>query len=498
MKLSEPERNSILGGLVAVGQSGAKAEALASADLLRATLPIGPHLRALEPDILLIVGGRGAGKSHLFRVVNSPNGPEALGLSSRSSGNNIWLRGFSTGPTDAAPYQLPGETVLERFTAGRRRADLVDFWRGLLVGVLLNRGDSVSELLRTHLPQRAVETLRDLGRISEWHPVVVESLEDVETALNKLDTELAAEGHYLFVTYDDLDVMAVEWDQKRLLIQALLQFWLGQWRRWQRIRPKIFLRRDLLSADFLQFPDASKLEGNRLDLKWSSTQLYQLVFKLWANQNENSRIYTTQELGLRFHQTQRLGWLYDNPWPADELLRAVVGRTMGQFMDSGSRKGRTFEWIPNHLQDANGEIVPRSMINLFSLAAEDEIANQRAAGTLLSHLSFGAAIEQVSRRRINELEEEYPWLAAIRPPLQGQQVPMTKDQMIGVLYQVDWKQVDRPPDTRDPGRLLDDMLQIGILRLTTDRRIHVPDIYLYGFGLKRKGGIRRPSKSATI
>jgi hypothetical protein len=269
---------------------------------------------------------------------------------------------------------------------------------------------------------------------------------------------------------------------------------LGQSRRWQRIRPKIFLRRDLLSADFLQFPDASKLEGNRLDLKWLPTQLYQLVFKLWANQNEDSRVFATRDLGLHFREDRWLGWLYEAPWPADDLLREVVSRAMGQFMGSGSRKGRTFEWIPNHLQDANGEIVPRSMINLFSLAAEDEIANQRAAGTLLSHLSFGAAIEQVSRRRIKELEEEYPWLAAIRPPLQGQQVPMTREQMIGVLHQVDWKQVDRPPVSHDPSHLLDDMLQIGILRLTTDKRIHVPDIYLYGFGLKRKGGIRRPAQ----
>ncbi len=498
MKPAQSERSLILAGLIAIGQSGAKAEALAADDLLRATLPIRSHLRALEPDILLIVGGRGAGKSHLFRVVNSPNGPEALGLSSGASRRDIWIRGFSTAPTQAAPYQLPGETVLERFAAGHSRADLVDFWRGLLVGVLLNHEDSVSESLRTRLPQHITTALRDLSRVFEWHPLVIKSLEDMETALNKLDAELAAQDRYLFVTYDDLDVMAIEWDQKRFLIQALLQFWLGQRRRWQRIRPKIFLRRDLLSADFLQFPDASKLEGNRLDLKWSPTQLYQLVFKLWANQNEVSRVYITQELGLRFFETRWLGWLYDNPWPADELLREVVRRIMGQFLGSGSRKGRTFEWIPNHLQDANGEIVPRSMINIFCLAAEDEVTNQRAADTLLSDLSLGAAMEQVSMRRIKELEEEYPWLAAIRPLLQGQQVPMTRDQMIGVLYQVDWKQVDRPPDTRDPGRLLDDMLQIGILRLTTDRRIHVPDIYLYGFGLKRKGGIRRPSKSATI
>jgi len=497
MKLSRSERSSILAGLVAIGQLGAKAEALDADDLLRATLPIRSHLRALEPDILLIVGGRGAGKSHLFRVVNAPNGPEALGLSGEAPRRDIWIRGFSAAPTHAAPYQLPSETVLERFAAGRSRADLVDFWRGLLAGALLNCTDSVSALLRTRLPQPITGALHDLSQISEWHPAVIQSLEAVDTALNKLDTELAAQGRYLFVTYDDLDVMAVEWDQKRLLIQALLQFWLGQWRRWQRIRPKIFLRRDLLSADFLQFPDASKLEGNRLDLKWSPMQLYQLVFKLWANQNEASRLYNTQELGLRFIETRWLGWLYENPWPADDLLREAVSHIMGPFMGSGSRKGRTFEWVPNHLQDANGEIVPRSMINIFALAGEDEVTNQRATDVLLSYLSFGAAIEQVSIRRIKELEEAYPWLAAIRPSLQGQQVPVTREQMIDVLQQVDWKQVDRPPISRDPGHLLAEMLQTGILRLTTDRRFHVPDIYLYGFGLKRKGGIRRPSKAAT-
>ena len=27
---------------------------------------------------------------------------------------------------------------------------------------------------------------------------------------------------------------------------------------------------------------------------------------------------------------------------------------------------------------------------------------------------------------------------------------------------------------------------------TPDNRVNVPEIYLYGFGLKRKGGIRRP------
>jgi hypothetical protein len=493
MTMLESQRVQILNGLAAIGELGAKAEALEPAELLRLTLPIRAHLHALEPDILLIVGGRGAGKSHLFRVINLPDGPAALEYEGRSSGA-IWLRGFSTSPTPALPVSFPGETVLQRFAQDRPRTDLVDFWRGLLVGTIIRQGGKESALLRSALPDSLTNALADLSSISKWHTELVKLLEDVEAALNRLDDELGRQQRYLFATYDDLDVMAVEWDQKRALIQALLQFWLGQWRRWQRIRPKIFLRRDLFSAEFLNFPDASKLEGNKLDLRWTPTQLYQLAFKLWANQDEACRTFL-EEAGLfQFREDQWLGWIYESPWPTDDALRRAVHRLMGQFMGRGPKKGRTFEWIPNHLQDANGEIVPRSIINLFSLAAEDEVANHRASGTLLAPVSFGAAIEQVSERRIQELEEEYPWLGAVRLPLQGQQVPMTRERLMELLREVDWSGVERPPVSQDPNRLIRDMLQIGILRLTTEGRIHVPDIYLYGFGLKRKGGIRRPSE----
>lgn len=487
----DQDHGQILKGLAGIGQLGAKAEALAPEELLRLTLPIRAHFHALEPDILLILGGRGAGKSHLFRVINLPDGPAALGYKGRSSGA-IWLRGFSTGPTPALPVPFPGETVLQRFAQDKSSTDLIDFWRGLLIGAILALDVEESKLLRNSLADSLTNALIKLSHISIWHTELINSLEEAEAALNRLDDELAGQNRYLFATYDDLDVMAVEWDQKRALIQALLQFWLGQWRRWQRIRPKIFLRRDLFSADFLNFPDASKLEGNKLDLQWTPAQLYQLVFKLWANQDDACRAFLEEGGLFEFRSDRWLGWTYGSPEPTDDTLRPATHRIMGQFMGRGPKKGRTFEWIPNHLQDANGEIVPRSIINLFSLAAEDEIANRRASKTLLSPVSFGAAIEQVSERRIKELEEEYPWLAAVRLPLQGQQVPMTKERLIELMRQVDWSSVERLPVSQDPNRLISDMLQIGILRLTREGRIHVPDIYLYGFGLKRKGGIRRP------
>ncbi len=493
------ERQRILYGLTAIGELGAKAESIKPDLLLRRTLPIRAHVRALEPDVLLVIGGRGAGKSHLFRVINLPDGPRALGYHASPSGA-IWLPGFTTRPTISPTPPLPGETVLQRFAEGRSRTDLMDFWRGLLLGVVLGSGDlrdgDLVRHVRDGIPQPLVDALRDPSAISDWYESLTSSLERVERALDRLDQELERRQQHLIATYDDLDVMAVEWNEKRALIQALLQFWLGGWRRWRRLRPNFFLRRDLIAPDFLAFPDASKFDAHKMELRWTPTQLYQLVFKLWANEGDDCRGFVGK-LGLCLTQDNLLGWTYTGSDPTEDALRICVEKIVGPFMGGGPKKGRTFAWIPNHLQDAIGEIVPRSMINLFSLAAQDELEHSRASETLLSPLSFQVALEETSRRRILELQEEYPWLEAVRPVLTGRHVPIPRDDLAILLGEIEWSGVERPPISREPNALIDSMLQIGILRLTLDKRIHVPDIYLYGFGLKRKGGIRRPRTEVT-
>ena len=34
--------------------------------------------------------------------------------------------------------------------------------------------------------------------------------------------------------------------------------------------------------------------------------------------------------------------------------------------------------------------------------------------------------------------------------------------------------------------------KLGIVFVARDGRVNVPEIYLHGFGMKRKGGLRRP------
>jgi len=493
MSFTTEDRESLLDGLVGLGIWGSKAEAIEQEGFFRRTMPVRRHLDALEPNILLIIGGRGAGKTHLFKAVNLPEGPNALGVEGRAKGG-IWLRGFSIHSVLGEAPIFPDDIVIQKYAKGKDRVDLNYFWMGLLLGAALRSEGIPKDILRAHLPLELQNALQDLRRPELWFTYLVKNLEDSLAALDSLDHELATRDQFLFFTYDDLDVMALGWSEKRMLIQALLQFWLARWRRWARIRTKIFLRKDLFSSEFLAFPDASKLDGHRLDLVWNPIQLYQLVFKSWANGNRACYRFLEREGAIEFSQHPLLGWTY-SVMPERDQLRQVVEAMVGKFMGAGPKKGRTFDWMPNHLQDANGEIAPRSMLNLFAFAANDERNHHRAYNTqrLLTPSSFAASIEEVSRRRISELQEEYPWLDAVKPVLENNHVPMPEDEMIDLLGQIDWSEVERPPPSTAPNRLMNNLLEIGILRNAARDRIHVPDIYLFGFGLKRKGGVKRPA-----
>lgn len=493
------QREEILTGLAGIGFLGAKAEAFDSHSLLRSTLIVPHHLHFLEPNILLILGERGAGKSHLFQLVNSPQAQPILKSRRprrRRPRHAIWTTGFYTRSLkNLAPLYFPIKEVLQRFAKGRSQTELLDFWRGLLIGAILKQVEpEYKDLLHEHLPDSTVQALSNLTHISGWHSEIVTHLEAVESALNQLDQTLASQNRFLFVTYDDLDVMAVEWREKRALIQSLLRFWSSQWRRWRGLRPKIFLRLDLFTPEFLQFPDALKLGGHKMELHWRSLDLYQLAFKAWANSNAASLDYLSQA-GLSMVEDELLGWTYSEPRPSESALRAVVHQMMGQFMGGGLTKGRTFEWIPNHLRDTNRKIVPRSYLNLLAQAAKDELENARAKDNfLLSPLSIVRSIEAVSEYRIRELGEEYPWLEILSPIFNDLDIPITRKKLTNLLRGIEWQNEEpsRGPSRQSPSEIVDDLLKIGILRLTSDRRIHVPDLYLYGFKMKRRGGIRRP------
>ncbi len=104
------------------------------------------------------------------------------------------------------------------------------------------------------------------------------------------------------------------------------------------------------------------------------------------------------------------------------------------------------------------------------------------------------AVAHVSVDRVQELTlEEYQWLQNLIRRLKNKTMLMDLDEFLTYLVPQNWPETERE---RLPGKTDHEILEcletLGIVIRTTDGRINIPEIYLHGFGLKRKGGIKRP------
>ncbi len=122
----------------------------------------------------------------------------------------------------------------------------------------------------------------------------------------------------------------------------------------------------------------------------------------------------------------------------DEItIRRVINVVIGEFMGSGKSKGMSYSWIPNHLQDANSEIYPRSFLQLFAEAHGLKKIPQSYRRTTYLVFLFATALDIVSERRIREVMEEIEWISAVKPVLLGKTVPMEKSEMEDILAKAD-------------------------------------------------------------
>ncbi|MCW2279218.1 hypothetical protein [Heliophilum fasciatum] len=468
--------------------------------ILQTILPLPDHRRALEPDILLILGGRGSGKTKFFRLLGMAQGRQALikKLGSRALADfnqTHWVN--SLGRTKQKENRFPLQDSVSQFGAKATALDWRAFWVGLLLGSVLHyvkqdEGKSFSGVLcldQLNEPLR-LRLENHLNEIASWVPLVRDQFEGISALLDEVDERLLQSDQWLFITYDEIDRLTPGFTELVEPICGLLAFWLDRWRRWERIRPKIFLRTDLFSDEFLQFPDAAKLKAHQIRLEWTTPWLYQLLVRSMANVGMEE--YLQSIPGLLSTKDPVLGWL---PGTDEKLFQQLTEQMIGEYMGANPRRGSTFRWIPHHLQDADGRITPRSFLKLFALAAQREKesfnADQLPEARLLQPLSLQGALIEASKVRIQELCEGYPWLAAITPTLHGLEVPVEKKFLLQAIQDTKWEGEKNPPN-HQPESILRYLIQLGIAEERLDTRINVPEIYLYGFGLKRRGGIKRP------
>jgi hypothetical protein len=447
----------------------------------RVFLPLSRHALALRPETLVIRGERGAGKTALFHFLRAME-PETLRrvVPGANLPDASWVEGF------AETSGHPMNTVLDVFADQADDAALRVFWAAHLACRLQSEGVS-SRTLPAPL-YKAWESAKNSP--AEWVRVAQQELGAVTQWLDDVDAQLAREERTVFVSYDYLDRLGYTKRAVRARFAgALLALWLSLANRYSRIRPKVFIREDLFEDSQEAFPDASKLASRSVSLDWEVESLYRLLVRRIAALSDELRDW----LGIGANavdltEDPTLGYLPPAFFP-ESRQKAFVDHLVGEQMGKGVKKGYTYRWIPNRLQDARVRIVPRSLLNLVGYAARHASAQLQARGQrLLTPDNLVEALYQTSSDRVKELKEEHKVVSRL-------------EHLRATTVMLEAREVEqrlRQPGAEDDG-LGDDgaavareLLRLGVLKLRTDGRIDVPDIYRYGFGIKRKGGVAHP------
>ena len=492
-KLSQDDRGELLQALRDMGGAGqAESE---NPDLFRQRFyPVAEHLRAFSPDVTLIIGERGSGKSELFgaamRFELLPAATQyapGVRFPPLDPTHTKWQAAFP------AQAQFPDAAGLHRFLKENNFAPRAaqQFWFAYLLRVLQSELDveAKNELAALFGPQGgdAVAVMDAFDKAGQA-PLLV---------LDRLDEKLVQADRWQFVGYDELDTLGdYDWKSMGTAISGLVSFWASYSRRWRRLRAKIFMRTDLFRRNTNSLSaDLPKLASNRVEISWSDRNLYAMLIKRIANSSPalqrscaSSRVKFKGQDGI-------LGWIPDIAVAED--AKPLVQRMIGPYMGANQNKGLTFNWLLDHIRDAQDKAYPRALVRLIESAAVNEIANPKTGyNRLIDPTSIRRAIDNVSELQVTQsISNEWPWLEGVRNRIQGEIVPMARQQLESLLskdWSVSWNpQREVRPPADDQRGFVNYLVELGIMRQRGDGRLDTPDLYQSGLGLKRKGGVRR-------
>lgn len=478
-------RKALLMELQDMGGSG-RAEGERPETFAHRFYPVTEHLRMLDPNVVLVVGPRGSGKTQIARILTEGNLYTAVTRHAPAvqcpRGPCQWIRAFPSERGGLDP--VVGLRDFARSHPGGGEA-MRDLW--------------MAYLLRTLAPVMSPAEAAPLEPVLRCPGADLEATYaaflGVATAsvvaLDDLDQRLESENRYVFVTYDEIDTLgAGDW---RIIEQAaagLVAVWAAYSRRWRRIRAKLFLRTDIFERHARAGgADLAKLAAGRVSLTWSDKDLYSMLLKRLANGAQGLQEYVQQVRGVSWDHDQTLGAIPQmRTW---QDARPVVERMVGVYMGTNQKKGLAFRWLIDHVRDGLGRPSPRPFVRLLEESATQELRQLQPLQRprLLEPASLRRALDTVSYDHVIQSRDEWPWIDDVVERLkQNSLVPWESEKEVARL--LDQTPADTGAVPPFNGReLLTYLLDLGILRRRSDGRVDVPDLYLAGLGLRRKGGV---------
>ena len=447
------------------------------------------HLKATDPNILIVTGMRGAGKTFWWSALQSSTVRQLVGQSAGQSSLSAATEartGFGVPPRD----DYPSRDILQ---------------------ALMNDGVDPRIIWRTVQARQLAPNSHPLRQQNTWAErvrYVSNHIESIELLFRERDDEFNKQGVYCLILFDALDRCADDWQDMYRMIRGLLQTALDM-RAYQRLRVKVFLRSDQVDeTKVADFPDASKVLSSAVELNWPSHELYGLLWHYLANGPNGAdfrKFLTANDWQSVQAEKQsdplRVRALFSVPRSLisrGEYQREKFHVIAGPWMGRGPKRGFPYTWIPNQLADTEGRVSPRSFLAALKTAAENTADWHPDHDHTLHYDSIKRGVQEASKIRVREIQEDYPWVHQLLSPLEGMVVPC-KFEEIAECWQLDplaeavrQREVKLPPLHIEQGSdgVREDLESLGVFFRMRDGRVNIPDVFRVGYGLGRRGGVR--------
>jgi cellulose biosynthesis protein BcsQ len=415
------------------------------------------HISAVrDPTKVLIFGGKGSGKTALFRhCLRSP--PSAT--------LHVAVHG---GPGE----QQLGMDVLSDMVEEGLELDVV--WRVYALSRLAQ--------LPSGVPQRARDAAAEIGRITRRETSFDRGStllrgpglgSEVDAAWQAIEHDLGSRGEYLVLFLDGLDTpFKGSLERRRSGLSQLFIAWRATFERLRHVQLKVFLRTDLWHE--LSFPEKSHVNARSIELRWEPHQLWQLLLKRALRSVQFAR--SCNERGI----LPALSWedVEDAPEPT---LLAYLDALLEQRIWA-QKTALSRNWITRRLKDAKDILYPRDALWLIRGALGIEIDRLRSARRVstdaaISRDALAAALVPTSEQRVQAVREESPELVDVFEWLNGFNAQGQLDELRAHLAK-------RPGS--NPAEDLERLQRTGVLRVD-EGEYSVPGLYVPGLKLKRPG-----------
>lgn len=421
-----------------------------------------PELKRIaRPELPLILGAKGTGKTYIRRICLEH--PDLIrDLFERFRPGPVFVDAFSLRGGPLSALTVTGDMM--RALDQRARPGGVD-WSGLWSAIALTRL-SAAEPLPVHWGvslSAAVGAVLDAdsssARVEALAALAAMPL-DLDDAWRALDRALGAEGRSLVLFFDDLDVAlgvdkaAVE--RRNPLVTGLFDRYEKSWAGLHHVAVRILLREDLLRRVGLE--EAAKYGSRGVRLKWSEDDIWRLVVRAMAHGSPTFAARLA-ERGIDIDRLEDLG---SDGWA--DPLEWLWGQRMGQ----SEADTRSLVWVSKRLSDGRGRLFPRAAMWLLRAAVRHEA---RAGGgerrAILGPKALRAAMPDVAANRLQELrseatDEEWGHVEGLR----GLDSYGNRDRFVAHL---------RAQGLDDPERSLDVLHELGVVEFG-ERRNRTPTV----------------------